>query len=112
MKILAVFVALLLSEFSHAGFKHFDAGKIVGIYGGYDHGNVYFIVENDVPNPAGCSATSSQRRMLGFDATKTNTDHALSLLLAAKAADMTVEIRIYDDSCVSSHVSVNRIAIF
>lgn len=103
---------LLTALSSNAGLKTINVGSIEKVYAGYESGNVFFLVEDAGDNPTGCSATSESYPVLGFDATKSNTDHALSLLLAAQASGKQAEVRIRDDECVSNHVSVERIAIY
>lgn len=72
-------------------------------------GTCFFDVDMPVSNPNDCSA--GNQKTIGFDPNRGNIDHVLALLLYAQAAGKSIDIQVYNQSCLSNRIVIRRIKV-
>ena len=80
--------------------------KVTSVFAGYENGEAFFEVNGAAVNPASCGGTP-----IAVDATRSNAGQVLSVLLYAHAAGKTVDLHIYDESCLGGHRVLRRIKV-
>jgi hypothetical protein len=79
---------------------------------GYQGGEIYFFVDNELVNPSGCESLKSGCKILIVYPSSSNVSQVLFVLLTAKASQSKIEIQVYDNYCLGYHAVIRRVVIY
>ena len=109
---LLMLTTLGFSGLSHAGYVTQGSLKVQRVQVGYAGGVMYFSIDKAPKNPRSCKNTSSSNRLVAVDPSKSEVSQVLAVLLSAQATKSSVELQIFDDTCLNDFAVLRRIAVY
>ena len=112
IKIFFVGLLFFMPSLVFAGTVSSNGHKVVAVMSGYSHKGMFIETDTDLANPSSCSNwNSGSKRIIAAIPTLSEVDHVISLSLAAKFSNATLDIQVYDDVCHNGWPVLRRIKV-
>jgi len=106
-KILLISIIYFFSAYALAEpYTPSNGHKVTSVFAGYLDKEAFFEIDGAGINPAECTGTP-----IAIDPQKSDVSHVLSILLYAHASGKSVDLQIYNESCLGGHRVLRRIKV-
>jgi len=107
LKYVGILILSLLSVAVHAeSYTTTSDLKVTSVFAGYENNGAFFEVDGDAGSSASCSNGA-----IAVDPARSNVNHVLSVLLYANATGKSVDLQLYNASCLDGHKVLRRIKV-